>query len=133
MITEGSEAVEGGAEGAQVIGIAEAAARGGEGLQAASNGGFSPNGGEVVGFGSSGPGAGATEGGDFDLSAARGGAGEGVQSGFGLGENVGVVGADFEFDCSVVGNAVEHGAALDVGDVDGEVLVRIGEGSNLGN
>jgi len=74
VVAEGAKAVEGGAEGAEVIGVAEAAAGGGEGFEAAIDGGFFPDGSERVGFGSTGPGAGATEGGDFDLGAAWGGA-----------------------------------------------------------
>lgn len=54
-----------------------------------------------------------------------------MEGGFGLGEDGRVVGADFEFDGGVVGDAVEDGAAVDVGDVDGEVLVGIGEGGDL--
>ncbi len=55
-----------------------------------------------------------------------------MEGGFGLGEDGGVVGADLEFDGGVVGDAVEDCAAVDVGDVDGEVLVGIGEGGDLG-
>lgn len=55
-----------------------------------------------------------------------------MEGGFGLGEDGRVVGADFELDGGVVGDAVEDGAAVDVGDVDGEVLIGVGEGGDLG-
>jgi hypothetical protein len=55
-----------------------------------------------------------------------------VEGGFGLGEDGGVVGADFEFGGGVVGDAVEDGAAMDAGDVDSEVLGGVGEGGDLG-
>lgn len=43
VVAEGAEAVEGGTEGAEVIGVAEAAAGGGEGFEATIGGGFLPD------------------------------------------------------------------------------------------